>query len=60
MMAMRLPFCLGVSFFFSFGAFPFLPPGLGAEIGWWRCLLCGSLCRSAVSVAVFPVAASSE
>ena len=25
-----------------------------------RCLLCGSLCRSAVSVAVFPVAASSE
>ena len=21
--------------FFSFGAFPFLPPGLGAEIGWW-------------------------
>ena len=44
MMAMRLPFCLGVSFFFSFGAFPFLPPGLGAEIGWWFLSGLGAAC----------------
>ena len=38
----------GCQLFFSFGAFPFLPPGLGAEIGWWFPSGLGAACCAGV------------